>query len=1264
MSRLGAFSGVFNTKKRESHVFLSEDALLIAMNLTSFTKNSCYEIYSQLLPSLQVAFPTIPRLTIGGNMVPPFFPGFTILDLINLNSEKGDKESGESNTLDIYYDLFDNTTKTYKRIDLFEEYGESVITYLYNLIDYFQQKQRGAGRYEPNPTLDDEIRYIQNSRSKSIKIYVPKKYILKEGVEDDRTILIKLFFQKQEKRNDDRIMSQRGSPMITNIPSTEVGTQSAHRLTNDFQQESSQNTGSLIPPVEDGIDNPKNTVTAPLRTHWNATDKVWESGTTQVLARLITDVDAAPITNIVPPAAMGGLSNGDFYDTESTLYMGAFTTGLAVPLHMQNGNPNLVGPNIIECGEKKLEKVRCVNRSAKSFKAGEQVLLNYINGEWLVSSIGEATAADVVAEVLDWAFAKYIVNSDSFFKDKSYYELGDDDADQIARIFVRNILPTEYETVSKYMFYNSNFYKLNFVGEFETEIDYPLIKYNESQIGDMDRKRFHASTRYLISTIFDQLSPSQGGFIDPEITRKGLGGPVINIINPKDPYINNDSQGSVVFPFWGPVFTDGYRSLKNQFFDEDKITGNESQFFFADDDNVPSIENMDKKNVPAEITSKIIDSVDLFKKSDAEILFSEDANSYRTKFCYPPFYESQPASKAKISFMPLYDTLVGHTDVYSILAKIPDRNYHRYVYFLAFNFPTFTKTLFGSKFFVRYNYGDLSSQKPFENDCNSDYDFTKLTGLIDDEHIVNTINALGGLSNAGPAVPYDCFIKQQATNIPLGTPRYYRAVQAGAECVGVIAATATIKKFGGGQINFQTNQYFGLGTKNTSATQEGSVTILPIGPGVGWGFPGGVSERSEKQWGSANDEIDSFGTTALHCRVFDYWPEDQTFFDPRYFSILHFNPCGKATEPIENFGDKEDIRLVNPRNPLSKNIPEKFGSYVKYEIKGLTPEEIDDKYRSIASYDEIYLRSQGDNASFFSGKEFLTYGERPRYVDIEETSVDIREPTFDTVAFTFDQDERTLLNLDGQYYRGILASAGWEINSKTPFRPFTEWRINPIRRGQLLSGGDGRGFIYKYRAIGLNVSDHAFFKQGTKFKEKDEFEIGKGAVLRVTQVDDEGRILNFSLNKKTDLGLTLKLTNGIEPKLGTDFLPSDFTTTSLVRTESVWDELSKKCYRVTIPSPQENGESAVIEFYSGLVWDAFGQDKPPKEHGSITRLTLSSNRGERATEGVQDTSFQIESNSSGFYNAFFFFHNDITHTPPNDRPFMGGFLQYVNLTII
>lgn len=1292
MGGLSAFSGVFNTKKIESHVFVSDDVVLISMNLNSFTKNSCYEIYAKLLPSLQVAFPTIPRIVVGGNMLPPFLPGFTILDLIDLGSE-----TENDGTLKIYYDAFNNETKKYDRVDLLDEHDTGVINYLYALIDYFQNKQKGEGKYDFNAVYDDEIKAVQTSLQKCIKIYVPKKYILQEGKNSDgenldqRTILIKLFFQKQEKRSDKRIMSQRGGALITDIPRTPAGTQSSNRLTNDFQQDSESNIGSLIPPVEDGIDNPKNPVSAPMRMHWNSTDKVWEAGTTQVLARLLTDIDAAPITNVVPPQAMGGLSNSDFFDSDSSLYMGGFTTGLAIPLSMHQGNPNKVGPNIIECGDKLLEKVRAVNRSAKSFSAGEQVLLNYINGEWLISSIGEATAQDLVAKVFDWSFAKYIVNSDSFFKDSRYFDSPEDDAGQLSRslIYNKNILPEEYETISKYMFYNSDFYLNEYINIFS--IDYPIKKYNSPEIKTTDRKDMQLSKRYLISTIFDQLPPENGGFIDSSIQRLGLGGPVINIINPKDPYITNDSLGTVVFPFWGPVFTDGYKTKKSGFYDENLENKNDKYFFsrLDGDNNNVTIDNLDKLNVPAETTSKIIDSIDLYNNSQK--IGTKDSNIVRTKFCYTPFYESEPVSRAKISFMPLCDVLVGHVDQYSILASIPDRNYHKLTYNRLFSMD-FNQTLFGSLFFNRYSYDFIDGHDPtVDQNCLTDYNASLIAlGDIQDEYIRNVVGAVGGLTNS-PTIPYDCYIKRQPTNVPLGTPRYYRASPQGAECVGVTAGSAKIRKVGGGELNFQTSQYFGLGTKDTVTQQEGSITILPIGPGIGWGHGGGVSERSEKQWGSSTDDIDAFGTTALHVRVFDSWPENQTLFDPRYFSVLHFNPCGNATEEaLDSEGQSThdgDPNFVNgTTNSIDKKNPEAFGRFAKYERKGLLYEEIHDKYIAsnlIGGYDELYMRVQGDDASVFSGLETLSYGDRPRYVDIEETSVDIREPTFDEAIFrtttyedengdtqtrteTVEELERTFEGW--QTSNGVLANLGTEINSKTSLRPFTEWRINPIRRGQLLSGGDKRGFIYKYLAIGLNAGDIGYYKNGTGFSINDEFDIGKGAFLRVSSVGENGELLGFSLSKKTDLALLLEeddptYLNGIEPKLGTDFLPSDFTTTSLIRTELVWSELAKKCYRVTIPSPGEDGESAVIEFYSGIVWQALGQDKPPKEHGSTTRLTLSSNRGERATEGVQDTSFQIDSNNTGFYDTFFFFHNDITHTVPNDRPFMGGFLQYVNLTI-
>lgn len=1288
MSGLGAFSGVFNTKKLESHVFTSEDVVLISMNLNSFTKNSCYDIYAKLLPSLQVAFPTIPRATVGNTMLPPFLPGYTILDLIDVGAE-----TENDGALEVYYDAFNSETKKYVRVDLLEIHGLGVIQFIYDLIDYFQEKQKGPGKYEVNQFAESYIKQIQNSLQKCIKIYVPKKYILQEGKNsngedlDNRTILIKLYFQKQEKRNDQRIMSQRGGGLITDVPRTPAGTQSANRLTNDFQQESESNVGSLIPPVEDGVDNPKNAVSAPMRMHWNNTDKVWEAGTTQVLARLLTDIDAAPITNVVPPQAMGGLSNSDFFDQDSSLYMGGFTTGLAIPLSMHQGNPNKVGPNIIECGDKLLEKVRAVNRSARSFSAGEQVLLNYINGEWLISSIGEATAQDVVSQIIDWSFGKYIADSDSYFKDRGFYFVSPELTGQ--GIYAKSITPDVYEDFSRKMFYNSSFYKTKYIPD--RSINYPILDLNTDGI-NLDLDYFFPSQRYIINTTFDQLPPNMGGFINSNITRQpgapflGENRPVIDIINPNDERIDidRDALGSVVFPFWGPVFTRGYKSVKNSFFDEEKITGNEGWFFNRFLGNTPvSIESMDRKNIPAEITSKIIDSVDLFKKSASDLLLTENVNSYRTKYCYPPFYESTPVSKNHVSFMPLYDTMVGHLDIWSVFTTIGgDRNYHKDVYRDLFNI-SFGDSLFGSVFHQRNINSLINTGAP---SC-GDY----LTIDSDTDRIEHANDVMGYWGNpvnqhSPPWIPYDCYVKQKPTSIPTGSPRYFRGRYYGAECVGITSAVATIKKVGGGQINFQTNQYFGLTPQRTVTVDPGlPIAILPIGGGLGIGGGGSsVNINSFPQWGSSSDDVDSFGTTALHVRIFDYWPEEQTLFDPRYFAVLHFNPCGNATEvALDSEGASThdgDINFVNgTTNSIDKKNPEAFGRFAKYERKGLLYQEIYDKYISsnlIDSYADLYMRVQGDDASLFSGLETLSYGDRPRYVDIEETSVDIREPTFDEASLGREQLER---RFEGwTTVNGGLVSVGKVINSKTSLRPFTEWRINTIRRGQLLSGGDGRGFIYKYNVIGVNQADYSYVKRGTGFKVNDEIDLDYDITLTVREVDSNGAITYFVLAKKTELASTLKLTfvftdgnttwrlDETEQKNGEGLLPSNFTTTSLIRTGEEWEETQKKCYRVIVPSPGENGENAVIEFYSGIVWQRYGQDKPPKEHGygSLTRLTLPSNAGQSGpAQGVKDTAIQLDSNNSGFYSAFFHFHNDITHTVPTEKPFIPGFLQYVNLSI-
>jgi len=237
------------------------------------------------------------------------------------------------------------------------------------------------------------------------------------------------------------------------------------------------------------------------------------------------------------------------------------------------------------------------------------------------------------------------------------------------------------------------------------------------------------------------------------------------------------------------------------------------------------------------------------------------------------------------------------------------------------------------------------------------------------------------------------------------------------------------------------------------------------------------------------------------------------------------------------------------------------------------------------------------------------------------------------------------------------------IFSNTALRPENEWRVNTIRRGQLLSGN---GFIYPYSVIGIN-SENVFHivSLGTGFKENEQIDCGKGVVVTIEEVDGQGRINKFSFTKEPEIDY-LKQAGMKEFSFGEGFVSSDFKSSETESGALDSDGELIRCYRLEIPSP--DGKSAVLEYRQGKVWSKIGYDAPPKEHVPITRISVGSRRGQipRTSDlyKEQTITLGLESNSSGAYRMFTFFHNDITHTPATNRTYAPNFLQYIDLNII
>ena len=557
----------------------------------------------------------------------------------------------------------------------------------------------------------------------------------------------------------------------------------------------------------------------------------------------------------------------------------------------------------------------------------------------------------------------------------------------------------------------------------------------------------------------------------------------------------------------------------------------------------------------------------------------------------PPFYASSPNSVNTIQFSPLYVDLAAHDDIVSKVAKYPVRNYYDFVR-QRVEIDSKDINLWGNM------YNRNKYHKPiFFEQVTGLFDLLKLCNAYD----INNDQSLLAWTNY-KFLPYDCWIKNKPTNVPVGSPDPFldsNLDYKGANLVGIIAAKQTITKPRGGKLNFTCAQNFGLPQKKTISGSAGSISILPIG-GIGavvGNDPPSIRQNAFPQWGSSIlDRYDSFGTTALHVRIFDYWPPENTIYDPRYFGVLHFNP---------------GILYSMPNNAVlgltsNKDIQEKYGS--QYSLENLPPN--------------------------------IAYADIKRNVDQGLSSIDLRIPTS---GIKFFENAPPDISNDNK-----ILTENTIINSETVLRPNNEWRINTIRRGQILTNG---GFNYLYHAIGLN-SDYKIVNSGEGFEFGSKLKLAGSKEVEIELSTQDTKISAISFISTNNLDSN----NG----RGWNFVPSDFASISSVSGEF------RKCYKLNIPAPQ-NGKSALIEFYSGKVYLRHGFDKEPVEHLEPKRISSSSKSGLGDGKGMVyqplTSDAFLNENNTGKYDCFYFFHNDVTHTPMEAFPFTPGTAQYITLSI-
>ena len=141
-------------------------------------------------------------------------------------------------------------------------------------------------------------------------------------------------------------------------------------------------------------------------------------------------------------------------------------------------------------------------------------------------------------------------------------------------------------------------------------------------------------------------------------------------------------------------------------------------------------------------------------------------------------------------------------------------------------------------------------------------------------------------------------------------------------CVPILTIKSSIRT-NSKSLRFKTIQRFGNPQKTTISGGQGpEVTVLPIGPGVAWNTPATpIQVNSDPQWGDRTnaDDIDSFGTTALHIKIFEQWPIRDTFYLTQYFTVLHYNDYVSRTQTMKRY-DEEKKSLVDVLNDEDKPV--------------------------------------------------------------------------------------------------------------------------------------------------------------------------------------------------------------------------------------------------------------------------------------------------------------------------------------------------------
>lgn len=948
---------------------------------------------------------------------------------------------------------------------------------------------------------------IQNSLSGCITFEVDYTVLTCEAKS-----LVRLYFQSGGKASTERSVATAAGGMIAGVPSRATGASYAYTPTQEA------GIGVYASPSAGGADNPDNTIAAPMRMTYDPATNRWESGTQQMLFRLLTDIDGVAIPDL--PNDVDATDLSEFYDGPLS---STFNIGSGMPVSIENGNPHLFGPNSNGCGPSPKEKVVMVNRTPRSYSKGEIVIGSLINGEWIPMGFGPGRTVSKKFNV-EWSnIQKYIVNASAYFRDAS---------DNI------DITPERYIDHVRFKFYDSlvgifNASTLTASGNDLSRVAL-LNLINKSpdsyELGDDGKIIITPESTQDVPNYFVNINlvPSTTGywqFFDADVIKPNLCGnnpdsrlKYTNISqSPKSYPETNDVDPLTVTSSWGMYFPDGYTSasvskLKNTSegfsfwtteFGPTLVYNGSSQIDFSAESN---------KTLDLRVPGAAVDIVgDKFNVSDSNLyhfpaqmaLNSSGNQTIISELWWRVQRSAGNYTNNIISYLqdPFKGDFVVNTnnkDVFNLKPVNPTKvQFTPLSLQLALCSTTvLPNTQEATLFNEQGGYADLNlSLKSQMWDYKAfGQAWARLSNMMGQP--IDQNNLLIPNGNVRGAIPFGSILRKYGTGTSFEAPRKFEKPDGGPGLLpwtngdeisnvnGIIAAKATVSLPAGGQLELRTANNFGLNAYGIVRGADGGSSILFGGlAGLIINSNGGQSKVYDYvQWGaSSTDDIRAFGTTALWCKVTDHSPN--TVYDARYFAPLQFNVSGASLDidvpavsgsvlrvgtPIdENFvGNISTVKNTIRRNMLLSG----GGFYYIKRVIAIDPRRIEivDEEENVNFTDNHPVIFNGKVDARFKVTKTDSEGAIVAIgPDIENYGLDAYGE-FSTNVFKDRPLEATVRNDRGGFV--VIKVYGGKIIEKIGHDTIQEYGTKMLTPSDNNGGGDDSGYVRSSRSTTYSLS--------------------------------------------------------------------------------------------------------------------------------------------------------------------------------------------------